>query len=273
MAPGVLSLSDFGVAMVGTSLTIASANAGNQAMEVEYDKLMQRTRLRMLPRELLTVRSAVAFSAACGVAGSALLYGALNPVAAALAAGNIVLYVFVYTPMKRIHWSNTWIGAVVGAIPPLIGWAAATGGTLGPGALALGAVLYAWQIPHFLSLSWTIRREYERGGYRMMALNLSHKIPSVVLLWSLYALPLGYACYYAGLTTQLFALTSLVPGVPLVLAARQFALERSNQNSRAVFRWTLAWLPAFLILMLLHKREWDGWQLEPMKRKPALNDR
>jgi protoheme IX farnesyltransferase len=269
MAPGVLSLADFGVAMLGTSLTIASANAGNQAMEVEYDKLMQRTRLRMLPRELLTVPSAVAFSAACGVAGTGLLYAAVNPVAAALAAGNIVLYVFVYTPMKRIHWINTWIGAVVGAIPPLIGWAAATGGTLGPGALALGAVLYAWQIPHFISLSWTIRRDYEAGGYRMMALNLSHKIPSVILLWSLYALPLGLACYYADLTTQWFALTSLVPGIPLVLAARKFSKERSNNNSRLVFRYTLAWLPAFLGLMLFHKKEYSPWEWQPRASRKA----
>jgi protoheme IX farnesyltransferase len=236
----------------------------------------------MLPRELLTVRNAVAFSALCGpnsrilfrlfiqslishhvgVAGTGLLYAAVNPVAAALAAGNIILYVFVYTPMKRIHWSNTWIGAVVGAIPPMIGWAAATGGTLGPGAWALAAVLYAWQIPHFISLSWTIRREYERGGYKMMSLNLSHKIPSVVMLWSLYALPLGYACFLADITTHWFAFTSLIPGIPLVLAAQKFSRNRSNANSRLVFRWTLAWLPAFLALMMVHKKEWYPFQLE-----------
>ena len=163
--------------------------------------------------------------------------------------------------MKRLHWTNTWIGAVVGALPPMVGWTAATGGSLGAGAWALAAVLYAWQIPHFLSLSWTIRREYERGGYEMLARRWAHKVAPSTFLWALYTLPLGAVCSVAGLTTWWFALTSIAPGVPLVLAAQRFAKHRSSQNSRAVFRATLAWLPIFLGLMLFHKTEWKSFSL------------
>jgi protoheme IX farnesyltransferase len=163
--------------------------------------------------------------------------------------------------MKRWHWLNTWVGAVVGALPPLVGWTAATGGSMSVAALTLAGVLYAWQIPHFLSLSWTIRREYERGGYEMLARRLAHKVAPATLLWALYCLPLGACCAAANLTTPLFALTSLAPGVPLVLAARAFARHRSEQASRRVFRATLAWLPIFLVLMMAHKREWLGVRL------------
>ena len=254
MAPAPLSVPQLAATVVGTALTVASANAGNQWLEADYDKLMQRTRLRALPRELLAPSSALAFAAACGVGGTTLLWHAVNPIAAMLAGGNILLYVGVYTPMKRVHWSNTWIGAVVGAVPPLVGWTAATGGAFGAGAWALFAVLYAWQIPHFLSLSWTIRHDYARGGYEMMARHFAHKVAPQTFLWSLYTLPLGACCALAGIATPLFALTSLAPGVPLVFAANRFARDRSNANSRTVFKWTLAWLPTFLALLLLHKR-------------------
>jgi protoheme IX farnesyltransferase len=195
MAPVPLYGLDLLATVVGTALTVASANAGNQWLEVEYDKNMQRTRLRALPRKLIAPSSALAFSVACGVAGTALLWAGTNSTAALLAAGNILLYCGIYTPMKRVHWSNTWIGAVVGAVPPLIGWTAATGGEWGTGSLALFAVLYAWQIPHFLSLSWTVRHDYAAGGYQMLSRHFAHKVAPQTLLWSLYTLPLGTLCW------------------------------------------------------------------------------
>lgn len=127
-APGPFVASQFFLTAFGTALTIASAHALNQYVERDYDAMMNRTSNRVLPRGEMDPNRALAFGIGTGVLGSVLLATTVNPLAAALAGGNILLYVLAYTPLKRIHWINTWVGAVVGGIPPLIGWAAMTGG-------------------------------------------------------------------------------------------------------------------------------------------------
>ena len=153
----------------GTMALSSCANAVNQVLEVKYDGLMKRTLNRPLPRGRISVPHAVGFAAVLGAGGVAVLGLKCNALTAGLGAANVALYTGVYTPLKQLHVANTWVGAVVGAIPPLMGWAAAAGG-LGAGALVLAGALQFWQLPHFMSLAWLCRHDYAKGGYKMLPL-------------------------------------------------------------------------------------------------------
>lgn len=181
MCPGPWSIGALSALTLGTALLSSSANSLNQFLEVPYDSQMQRTLARPLVRGVITPLHAVSLSAVsslssltvpgrevggvqvCCVSGFGLLY-AVSPTAAGLGLANVLLYAGLYTPMKRYSIGCTWAGAVVGAIPPLMGWAAAGGSVLLPEALTLAGILYAWQFPHFNSLSWNLRPEYSRAG-------------------------------------------------------------------------------------------------------------
>ena len=130
---------------------------------------MNRTKNRVLVKNKLSTRHALAFAICTGVGGSLILGAYVNSTAMYLGLANLVLYAGVYTPMKRVTIANTWVGSVVGALPPLIGYASATGGTLDYGAGILAAILFCWQFPHFNSLSWNLRPDYSKAGYRMMS--------------------------------------------------------------------------------------------------------
>ncbi|KAE8247879.1 hypothetical protein A4X06_0g4121 [Tilletia controversa] len=178
----------------GTALCSASANAFNQLLEAPYDAQMARTRGRPLPRRALSPLHAFSFAVLCGGAGTSLLLLAVNPLTAALGLANVVLYAGVYTPLKRLSMVNTWIGAAVGAIPPLMGWTACTNSLLtfpqdAPGWILAG-LLFAWQFPHFNSLAQSLRAEYARGGYRMMSVLDPGLNRRVSLRYALVLLPL-----------------------------------------------------------------------------------
>lgn len=160
-----------GALTAGTYLQSLSANTANQTIEVEYDRLMKRTCKRPLVTGQITRPQAALLSAAELGTGTAILY-AVSPIAAGLGVLNWGLYVGVYTPLKRISATNTWWGSIVGGIPPLMGGAAATCAIAGPAmaqAYLLGALMLAWQIPHFMALSFHCRRDYEAGGFKMLA--------------------------------------------------------------------------------------------------------
>jgi protoheme IX farnesyltransferase len=143
----------FGCAMLGTLLCSGCANTINQIREIEFDAMMKRTANRPLPSGLMTKSHAAAFAAVCGLSGTGLLYACVNPLTAALGAANILLYAGPYTSMKRTTIWNTWVGAIVGAVPPVMGWTAVTG-SVAPPSLLLAGILFSWQLPHFMSLAF-----------------------------------------------------------------------------------------------------------------------
>ncbi|CAI5515205.1 unnamed protein product [Closterium sp. Naga37s-1] len=179
---------------LGTFLAAASANTWNQVYEVANDALMKRTRGRPLPAGRMTRQHAIAWGLLTGASGLAILATQTNSMTAGLGAANIALYAGVYTPLKQLHIANTWVGAVVGAIPPLMGWAAASGG-LDAGAAVLAGALYLWQMPHFLALAWLCRKDYAAGGYRMLSLAdpTGRRTAAAALRNCCYMLPLGLA--------------------------------------------------------------------------------
>ncbi|KAJ2781478.1 Protoheme IX farnesyltransferase, mitochondrial [Coemansia javaensis] len=203
VAPGAAQVGTLLWTACGTALCSASANSLNQWVEAPYDAQMSRTRNRPLARHAIAPVHALAFGAAAGTAGTAALWLLVNPLAAGLGAANIALYAGAYTAAKRMWIGNTWIGAVVGAIPPLMGWAAAAG-SLGPGAWALAGVMFAWQFPHFNSLSYTLRADYSKAGYRMMSVTHPRLNARVSLRYALLMFPLCALFPALGITDAWF---------------------------------------------------------------------
>jgi len=254
MAPVPFDPTIFFWSSLGTSFAIASANTFNQYMEIDKDARMNRTLKRVLPTGRISHLHALLFGFGTGVLGVTILATTVNNLSAILAFSNILLYTLAYTPLKQIHPINTWVGSIVGAIPPMIGWVAATG-DIGFGAWVLATLLFIWQIPHFFSLSWSLRGDYARAGYKMLSVVNPNSVPGVTLCWTLPLLPLGAICYLSGMTTWPFVFDSLILGGYFCWTAIQFYRDNSNSNARKVFYASIIYLPLFLLLMLFHKRD------------------
>ncbi|KAL2755648.1 hypothetical protein ACRALDRAFT_1064318 [Sodiomyces alcalophilus JCM 7366] len=255
----------------GTALCSAAANSLNMLYEPATDARMSRTRNRPLVRNLISRRGAVLFALATAATGTAALYFGVNPTVAFLGAANIVLYAGVYTPLKAVTVANTWVGALVGGIPPLMGWAAAAGesatgdgtwrelllahdgGSLGGWILA--AFLFAWQFPHFMALSWSIRDEYRAAGLRMLAWTNPARNARVALRYSIAFVPLCLGLCAAGVTEWSFALTSSpVNGWLIWQAVRFWRYDGYKGSARGLF-WASVWhLPVVMVLALVQKK-------------------
>lgn len=238
----------------GTMMVAASANTLNQVFEIKNDAKMKRTMRRPLPSGRISPAHAAMWATSVGVAGTALLAWKANGLAAGLAASNLILYAFVYTPLKQIHPVNTWVGAVVGAIPPLLGWAAASS-ELSLNAMILPAALYYWQIPHFMALAYLCRNDYLAGGYRMFSFAdpTGKRTAWVSLRNCLYMLPLGFFAYNWGLTSEWFSLEASLLTLGLTIGALSFVLEPTPKTARRMFYGSLLYLPAFMAGLLLHR--------------------
>jgi len=237
--------------MVGTTLTAFGANALNQYRERDIDARMERTRLRPLPAGRLTAEVALVYGVAVSLLGTFILLAWSGPLPAVLAALTILLYVLVYTPMKQVSTLNTLVGAVCGAIPPLIGWAAATGG-LETGGWLLFALLFVWQMPHFLALAWMYRKDYERGGLCMLPVaDPTGRITfPVTVFFAMLHLPLGLMVTLSGVAGPWFALGSLALGLWWCWLGLRLYRSHSDRDARRVFLASLVYLPLALLLML-----------------------
>ena len=249
---GPFDLPRFGWTLLGTALTAFGANILNQWMEAERDARMHRTRVRPLPSRRIRPDVALLLGLLSVVWGLLFLAAFANLLTAGLALLTEVLYLFVYTPMKTRSPLCTLVGAVCGGIPPLMGWTAATGG-LHLGGWVLGAILFIWQIPHFLALAWLYRDDYERGGYRMLPIvDKSGRLTSLMaVVYSLALVPLGAAAMLAGLTGWIAALGSIALGGGLVWTGLALRRDLSPRSARRLFFASLIYLPLLLGLLLL----------------------
>ncbi len=242
------------IAMLGTALAAASAAILNQVIEKRRDGLMLRTRNRPLPAGL--VPSSVAFTAGCilGFAGFALLATEINMLTGVLGGANILIYVLLYTPLKPRTTMNTIVGAVCGAIPPLMGWTAVTG-RIDPAAWVLAGVLFVWQIPHFLALAWKYREDYARGGHAMLPVfDADGRITSqAALLTTLLLVPLLLSATIFGLTGWWSAAFSFFATLLFAALAIQFARYKDDRTARALFLASIAWLPLVLLVMVIDR--------------------
>jgi protoheme IX farnesyltransferase len=260
---------------MGTFLSCCSANTINMMLEPKYDALMSRTRNRPLVRGLVSRRGAVLFAIGTAVAGLGLLYVGTNPTTTALSAANIILYGFIYTPLKRISVINTWVGAIVGGIPPLMGWVAAAGQTAttghdtwrdmlfsedSVGGWLLAGILFAWQFPHFNALSHLIRDEYKAAGYRMLCWVNPAQNARVALRYSVLMFPISIGLWWVGVVGHGFLVGSTVANGWLVREAYRFWKHQGAQGSARGLFWASIWqLPILLVGGLVTKKGlWDG---------------
>lgn len=243
----------------GTTLQAWSANAFNQVWEVENDALMKRTKRRPLPSGRMSRAHAAAYASASGLAGTGILLMGTNPLTAALGALNIGMYTLMYTPMKTRSVANTWVGAVVGALPPIMGWTAATGTLIAPEPALLGMTLFYWQFPHFFSLAWRSRGDYAAGGYKMLPVVDQEgglRTAKAILRHSLYLAPLPILASVGGVTSSMYAVESVFFNSYIVMLAARFYKHRSNKNAQKVFLSSLWYLPLSLALMVYHSKNW-----------------
>lgn len=274
ISPLSVSLPQLMFLTMGTALSSGAANAINMGREPNFDRKMPRTVGRPVVRGLVTPNQAYTFATATGSIGCLMLYFGVNPLVAGLGFFNIVLYGWIYTSLKRKSIINTWVGAIVGAIPPLMGWAASSS-LLHPGAWCLAGLLYAWQFPHFNALSHNIADQYKQAGYVMTAAENPKLNARVALRYSLLMFPLCFGLSYFGVTDWIFPIDSAIFNGWLTYLAYQFwrqqkinwnpnieqtakGVTQAGIHARKLF-WCSVWhLPAVLILAMLHKKgQWE----------------
>lgn len=253
LAPAEFSLATFLCMSLGTALTSAAANSSNQYLEVPYDSQMLRTKNRVLVRGIITPGHALVFSWLSGLAGVALLYTTVNPLCAGLGLFNYILYSYIYTPMKRYSILNTWVGSLVGAIPPVMGYVGCTG-SIDAGAGILAGLLYMWQFPHFNALSWNLRKEYSRAGYRMMCVTHPALCKRVTVRYSLGLLALCNAAPMLDVTSWAFAVDSLPLNLYMIYLSCKFYKEGDASSARKLFRFSLIYLPVIMAFLLIAKK-------------------
>lgn len=240
--------------LAGTALVSGGTNALNQWWERDVDARMPRTAGRPLAAGRLDAARACLFGLALGITGVALLWWTVNPLTAALAAATLLSYVLAYTPLKKRTTLNTLVGCVPGALPILGGWTAATG-TFEPGAWALFAVMYLWQIPHTLALTWMYRADYRAGGLVMPGRDDESGTPTAVksIAWTAVLVAASLALTPLGVTSRLYAVIAVVLGAPLLALGLAWARRPSPARARTLFLGTLAYLPLVLLAMVVTK--------------------
>jgi protoheme IX farnesyltransferase len=240
----------FAATLLGTALLAGGASAFNMWLEVGPDGRMARTRGRPLPSGRLRSRSVFLFALLVSALGFVVLLRQCGGLAAGLGLATLLVYVLLYTPLKRVTTLCTTVGAVVGALPPVLGWAAAAG-RVEWGGLVLGAILFMWQIPHFLAIAWLYREEYAKSGFKMLpVVDPGGRITVVMtVLYSAALIPVTLAAATIRDTGWLYLLGAVALGAILLAASVRLARERSREAARRLFLVTLAHLPLLLLLL------------------------
>ena len=241
--------------LIGTALVAAGTNALNQYVERNHDAKMNRTRTRPLPAGRITPRAALIFSSAIAVIGTVYLGLAVNWLTAALGAFTLTSYIFVYTPLKRVSTLCTVIGAIPGAVPPLMGWTAATG-ELGLGGWVAFGILFLWQLPHFMAISWLYREDYARGGFVMLSTidEQGAAVARQAIYYTLALLPLSVAPTLLGITGLPYLVGAVVAGAALLAATIGFFFERDTRNARRLFMISNLYLLTVMLLLVVDAR-------------------
>ncbi len=242
------------VASAGTALVAGGAAVLNQVSERDTDALMRRTRLRPLPDRRVGTDQARMFGLLLSACGLVLLAARAGLLAAALAFGTIAVYLAVYTPMKRRTPLATLVGAVPGALPALIGWTAARG-TIASGGIVLFAIVFLWQIPHFMAISWLYRDDYGKAGFPMLTVidPGGHRAGRQAMLSAATLVPVTLIPALTSLAGAIYGIAAAVLGIALLWLAFQFAQTRTDESARQLFFGSILYLPVLWIAMIADK--------------------
>jgi protoheme IX farnesyltransferase len=241
-------------ALAATALVASGASALNQLLEREYDAKMRRTQNRPLPSGRLQPTTVMLFGGITSLAGLVYLALAVNLLTSVLGAVTLISYVFIYTPLKRVTWVNTLVGAIPGALPPLMGWTAARNELSGEG-WALFAILAFWQLPHFFAIAWMYRDEYARAGFVMLpnvdadgSRTATQSVSNTLAL--LLASLFPFVWHISG---QFYLVSAIVLGAGFLFCAIRFARQMTHARARQLFLASIIYLPLLLAALVLDK--------------------
>jgi protoheme IX farnesyltransferase len=238
-------------AVAGTALVAGGAAVLNQLYERDTDALMRRTRRRPLPDGRVSPTDARTFGAVLSVGGLVLLAARSNWIAAALALATLIVYLVVYTPMKRRTPQSTLVGAIPGALPALIGWTASHG-SVAIGGAALFAIVFLWQMPHFMAIAWLYREDYGKAGFPMLPVIEpgGARAGRQALVYAALLVPVSLAPAAIGVSGAVYFWVALALGLALLALAARFAATRSEASARALFFGSITYLPLLWIAMI-----------------------
>ena len=254
-ATGPVDMRSIAAAVAGTALVAGGAAALNQVYERDTDALMRRTRLRPLPAGRVAATDASIFGAVLSLGGLALLAMRANWLSAALALATLLTYLAIYTPMKRRTPLSTIVGAVPGALPALIGWAASRGSIDVTGA-ALFAIVFCWQLPHFMAIAWLYREDYANAGFPMLPVidPDGKRAGKQAVYWAFLMVVVSLQPTFGGLAGNAYLAVAVVFGLGLFALAVRFALNRNERTARALFYGSITYLPLLWIAMIANKQ-------------------
>jgi len=253
---GEVHLSLMGHSLLGIGLVAASSSILNQVIERRTDRYMRRTANRPLPSGRVSTIEALLLGLITGGIGIGWLWLVVNPLTAILSAATLLLYVAVYTPLKRYTSLCTAIGAIPGALPPVLGWTAA-GGELNTQSLALFGILFLWQFPHFLAIAWLYREQYALAGMRMLPRHEGTGIIGrLAMTYAIVLIPVSLLPRMTGMAGNLYFGTALVLGISYLIASIRFRNSEQRSTAKQLIWTSLVYLPVLLGVLT-----WDHWRL------------
>ena len=241
-------------ALAGTGLLASGASALNQVLERESDARMRRTAGRPLPAGRIDPEAALAWGVSLVVVGLAVLSLAVNLLTAGIGAATVAGYLFAYTPLKRVTSLATVVGAVPGALPPVMGWTALAG-DLAPGAWAMFGILFLWQLPHFLAIAWMYREDYARAGFPMLPVldPDGRRTARQMVLWCAALVPVSLLPAALGLAGGVYFAGALALGVGYLAASLPFARSHSTPAARRLLLASVTYLPLLFVAMVVDR--------------------
>lgn len=252
-APGHIDWMRFVMLIIGGVLTTVSANGFNQVIERDLDKLMDRTMSRPIPDNRMGVQEALAYGVVTGLAGVFILSYFLNIYSGILGALSIVLYTLAYTPMKRKSPFAVFIGAIPGAIPPLLGWVAATN-SFSMGGWLLFSIQFLWQFPHFWAIAWVLDEDYKKAGFKMLPTGERDKDSAFqALLYTFSLLPLGFMPYVFGISGYIAAFIITAVSLYFFYLAFQLFIRCDIPSARKLMFGSFVYLPVVQIALVIDK--------------------
>jgi protoheme IX farnesyltransferase len=240
--------------LLGTGATSACAAVLNQVIEVGQDSEMIRTKNRPLVKGKIGIFQAIVFGILLGLSGFIFIYIFINEITAWLSLLTVFLYIFIYTPSKRITTWNTIIGSVPGALPPVGGWVAATG-SLSATAWILFGILFCWQMPHFLAIAIIYSTDYEKGGFKMLPTIYpeSRRTSYVIIFFTIALLITSLGLYIVKIAGIFYAISAAILGTGFFIVALQVIFHSSKKNARKLMFASIIYLPLLLIIILIER--------------------
>ena len=251
---GISNYQHFILTLLGSCMISSGAGALNHFAESESDKVMYRTSLRPIPAGIISSKNAMIFGVALVLIGSGLLYSFINPLTCVLALITALMYLFVYTPLKKLTWLNTSIGAIPGSLPPIGGWVAATG-ALDPEAWILFAILFLWQHPHFYAIALMFKDDYKKAGLKMLPVEEPDgaRTNRQIIWHALLLIPVSVMPVYINLLGMIYFWAALFLGIGYLLSGFMLAKQYSVNNARLVLKVSVFYLPILFLTIMVDK--------------------